>query len=53
MVLDGEHPCHGKEIVLIRKLLAHTHESSTEEVLSGKVVHAGKVVDFLMKFHLR
>ena len=53
MVLDGEHPGHGEEVILIRKLLAHAHKPSSEEVLSGKVVHARKVVDFLMKFHLR
>ena len=52
LVLEGEGPGEGEEVVVFRAFLAHPHEVFGEHVFPSKGEHAGKVIDFLMMFHL-
>lgn len=52
MILDGQHPSQRKEVILIRKPLPHAHESPPKQILASKIIHAGKVIDLLIEFHL-
>lgn len=51
MILHRQHPSHRKEVKLLRKFLPHPHESPSQQIFPGEVVHAGKMVNLLVKFH--
>ena len=53
VIVQRQIPSEGEEIILIWSLLTHFHEIFCQIILSGKVMHARKVINFLMVFHLQ
>ena len=52
LILEGEGPGEREEVIVFWAFLPHPHEVFGEHVFPSKGEHAGKVVDFLMVFHL-
>lgn len=51
LVVRGEAPGDGEELVVAGELPAEVHECGAEVVLAGEDGHAGEVVDLLVGLH--
>ena len=49
--LQRNRPCFGKEVILLRKVLAHGHESQTKQIFPCEDEYTWKMVNFLMQIH--
>lgn len=52
LVVVGEHPGVGEEIVLFRKFLSEGHKIFTEIIFSGEDFHPREMINFLPLAHL-